>query len=338
MADIEDIDKSDCCGNGCANCVLDIPKKKPVVTNKTQQPNILTKYTAFRLLTKTRHNSSCGIIINVLELHFKSCRCRESGGSDFILDISPGYHLMMRRRQTDADENVECGPPIGRKEGELKRQYLLRPYSPYWWDVMEMEFKILVNLKIKGPMSIFLGELQIGDEVEFRGPIGQFEHVIDSEGDNMLLIITQGVAVAPVIPIIESVLHNDDDLTRIIHLACFENVEHIYFRNKLYDFQKYWNYKVHIYLAHELCAGKECITNSTCLVKCSTFKSKLKYKENLHPFRLSIEELEAIVCPLKTQIENISAILAGRREFQNNFKLLLSSDTIGIKEENVYLL
>lgn len=337
MADIEDIDESDCCGNGCANCVLDIPKKKPVVTNKTQQQNILTNYTPFRLLAKTRHNSSSRII-NVWELHFKSCRCRESECSDFILDISPGYHLMVRRRQTDAGENVEYDPPIGHKEGELKRKYLLRPYSPYWWDVMEMEFKILVNLKLKGPMSNFLRELQIGDEVEFRGPIGQFEHVIDSKGDNMLLIITQGVAVAPVIPIIESILHNDDDLTRIIHLTCFENVEHIYFRNRLYDFQKYWNYKVHIYLAHELCGNKECITNSTCLETCSTFKSKFKYKENLHPFRLGEEELEAIVCPLKMQIENISAILAGTGRFQNNFKVLLSSDTIGIKEENVYLL
>ncbi|XP_073827830.1 NADH-cytochrome b5 reductase-like [Musca autumnalis] len=336
MADIEDITENDCCGNGCANCVLDVQVKTKKICDKTGKTNILLQYTPFRLFQNKPHSTYND---NVWEFHFKSV-CAESvetpneAVSNYILDMNPGYHLMLRapqRQQQENEENFE-----NYVEFKMKR-YLLRPYSPYWWDLQKMEFKILVNLKCNGPMSDILRNLQIDNEMEFRGPIGKFEYTADNKGDNILMIINQGVAVAPALPIIKCIIQNEEDLTRIVHLSCFENVENIYFRQEIYDFQKFWNYKAHIYLAHEVC--EECAKSSSlCSPDCKNFKRKLKYKESIHPVRLDENELEKIINTLKNELPHMQVVLAGTRKFQQYFKNMLSGELFGIKDNNIYLL
>ncbi|XP_075154743.1 NADH-cytochrome b5 reductase-like [Haematobia irritans] len=328
MNNFEDTDEfSECCGNGCANCILDIHLKPPKRSNnKAGKVNILTEYTNFTLLEKVPHSAEQA---NVWELHWKSSLQRNNkSSSNFILDIEPGYHLMLRTTQ-----NIDEGD-----ERETKRKYLHRPYSPYWWDCNEMEFKILVNLKYNGPMTKFLKNLEVGEQVEFRGPIGQFEYIADTKGDKILFIISQGVAVAPSKAIIENVLNNDEDMTRIHHVACYEDIDHIYCRNDLYNYQKYWNYKYAIYLAHELCNNEECRKIRRCLSDCKHFRGNLKYKEPVHPFRFSEYELEATVRPLINGQDQVSVIIAGSAKFQKYFKDLLNSECYAIKEEDIHLL
>uniref|UniRef100_A0A1I8PH31 FAD-binding FR-type domain-containing protein n=1 Tax=Stomoxys calcitrans TaxID=35570 RepID=A0A1I8PH31_STOCA len=324
-------DNEECCGNGCANCVLNIQPKKSKQAIKAGKVNILTEYTNFCLLDKVRHSNA---EINAWELHFKSSiLCgghKTTTAENFILDIEPGYHLMLRRHMPNVQNEVGI---------ENKRKYLLRPYSPYWWDMQQLEFKILVNFKFNGPMTNFLRHIQVGDEAEFRGPIGQFEYRADAKGNQILFIITQGVAVAPVRPIIENILDSEEDLTRIVHLACYEDIQHIYFRKELYDFKKFWNYKCDIYLAHELCDRKECIENAGCMETCTKFIEKLKYKESVHPFRLTTKELEAKFNLLgEDTIEHVSVVIAGTGKFQNTFKDLLTSEHCGLNDKNVHLL
>uniref|UniRef100_A0A1I8MW83 FAD-binding FR-type domain-containing protein n=1 Tax=Musca domestica TaxID=7370 RepID=A0A1I8MW83_MUSDO len=326
MTDIEDINASDCCGNGCANCVLDVKVKHSKVCDKTGKTNVLLQYTCFRLLDKKPHSDGDSA---VCEFHFKSAQA-EIGETEYILDLSPGYHLMLRTPYATAAQGcVE-------NEVEMKRKYLLRPYSPYWWDVEKMEFKILVNLKYHGPMTAVLRNLQNDNEVEFRGPIGKFEFTPDNKGDNVILIINQGVAIAATIPIIENILKNDEDLTRIVHLSCFENINHIYFRKEINDFQKYWNYKAHIYVAHELC--EDCKPLSACSQLCKNFKNKLKYKEPIQPGRLDDMELNKVLATYGNDVPHLQVVLAGTGNFQQHFKDLLSCDSYGINKNNIYLL
>lgn len=197
---MDSINESDCCGNGCANCVLNIKPAKSHKADKSGKQNILRTYTQFCLINKTLHSLQ---VHNVWELHFKSKHC---DNKDYILDINAGYHLMMRKALTEMEieRNKE-------NKVETERKYILRPYSPYWWDGFEMEFKILVNIIPKGAMSEYINKLEINDEVEFRGPIGTFEYQTDLKGEKCLLIISQGVAIAPVIPIIEDILNNEED-------------------------------------------------------------------------------------------------------------------------------
>ncbi|KAI8121109.1 hypothetical protein FF38_01999 [Lucilia cuprina] len=327
---MEDINESDCCGNGCANCVLNIKPAKSLKADKSGKQNILNNYTHFRLINKTLHQPQ---VNDVWELHFKSKHFENN--KKYILDMNAGYHLMMRKPLTIM-ENAKGGN--SGNEMTIERKFLLRPYSPYWWDCLEMEFKILVNLKPQGPMSKYIEKLEINDEVEFKGPIGSFEHAIDVKGEKCLLIISQGVAIAPVIAIIEEILNNEEDLCRIIHIACFQDLKHVYFRDKLYDFNKYWNYQVQIYLSRELCDNTECLYNQQCLETCEGFKSKLKYKENIKPLRFKENYLELLLAKLEYRKENVHVILAGNGKFQNYFKELLLQTNYGMAESNIYLL
>ncbi|KAM7346595.1 NADH-cytochrome b5 reductase-like [Cochliomyia hominivorax] len=324
---MNEINESDCCGNGCANCVLNIKPVKSSKANKSGKQNVLQKYGRFKLINKTWHLPQ---VINVLDLHFKSLEC---DNKDFVLDIMPGYHLMMRK--LTADMEMERS---GENEADKERKYILRPYSPYWWDMMEMEFKILVHLIPKGIMSNYIAGLEINDEVEFRGPIGAFDYQVDLKGDKYFIIISQGVAVAPVIPLIEQILNNEEDMTRILHISCFQDLKHIYFRDKLYNFNNYWNYQGSIYLSRELCNSVECLENRKCLENCQQFKNQLKYKENINSSRFTETELKQILMNLKYQKENIYITIAGTAIFQKYFKELLQITSYGFGDNNIHLL
>ncbi|TMW49814.1 hypothetical protein DOY81_005091 [Sarcophaga bullata] len=320
------VNESDCCGNGCANCVLDIKPDKSREVDKSGKQNILNKYSTFYLIDKSLHLPNLN---TVWELHFKS---KFYGNEAFILDINPGYHIMMRKALTAGAKKVKGN------NMELRQKYLLRPYSPYWWDDMAMEFKILVHLIPNGPMSNYIDQLQINDEVEFRGPIGTFKHHSDINGEKCLLILSQGVAVAPVIAIIQDILNNENDMTRIVHIACYTDLNHLYFRDKLYNFTKYWNYKNYIFLSRQMCCNTECSENTKCLEMCPNFKTNLKYKENIKPLRLSSPELQTIISHINCKKENTFITLSGTGKFQNDFKELLQTENYGFLEDNIYLL
>lgn len=131
------------------------------------------------------------------------------------------------------------------------KNFITRPYSPFWINEKQRQFKILVNLNPNGKMSKFIENLQINDIVKFRGPIGSYEH--NSKICQQLLIFTHGVAIAPIIRIIDEILENENDITRIQLYACFADLEHILFREKLNEYKSYWNFNVTFYLPHEKC-------------------------------------------------------------------------------------
>uniref|UniRef100_A0A1A9WVF2 FAD_binding_6 domain-containing protein n=1 Tax=Glossina brevipalpis TaxID=37001 RepID=A0A1A9WVF2_9MUSC len=313
--------ENDCCGNGCANCILNM-KSKTVIkyNNNNGKINVLNKYNYYVLLSKTRHISD---INDILELHFKS---KENGG-DYILTLIPGGHVMMRITKQQANESTE------------HNKYHLRPYSPYWWNNLTMEFKILVNLKPQGYMSQYIERLQEENEVEFRGLPDIYEHNIDSDGKTYQMIITQGIAIASTLAIIEEILNNEEDMTRIVHVACFPHIKYVYFRNKFKDFNQYWNYKSFIYLSQQLCESKECQKMGHCLEDCLNFHKQLTYKETIYPYRLTTECLRHIKSKtMDKQDYNKIAIIAGGSEFQKFYKKILTSEDLDFVENNIYLL
>lgn len=261
MANKQENVGDDCCGNGCAHCVLDAKPVRMPVTLEYSKINVLNTYSWFQLLEKRK--VGC-VTDHVYEMHFKSLL---KTVDNYILYIKPGHHLMMRIQQSEPGDDNE------------KSTYLFRPYSPFWWSSVDLEFKILVNLAQRGPMTRFLYNLDNFNSVEFRGPIGNYEQEIDTQGTKRLMLITQGVAIAPAIPIIKEILTNEDDLTRITHLACFPHLEAIYFRQDLMEFSKYWNYKIHTFLSRQLCPNAQCVAIGHCSEKCVEFTRHLKYKE-----------------------------------------------------------
>ncbi|XP_037931568.1 NADH-cytochrome b5 reductase-like [Teleopsis dalmanni] len=307
--DIDSYTESDCCGNGCVNCVLNVKSISPIEI--TSKQNILRNYTKFTLKNKQPHTP---LLPDVIDLHFVYADVND-GASEFCVHVPPGHHIMMR--------------------AFIEDKVWLRPYSPFWVDTSKFEFKILVNLKPQGLMSNYIENLSIGDKVEFRGPIGSFVHKTPS-CDKCIYIITQGVAIAPTIPIVEQILHNEDDLTRVYHLNCFTDINHIYFRKNLNDFNKYWNYEGHIYLAHQVCSNEKCQNSGSCCGECEVFRKLLWYKESAYIRRLTKTDLEKICCNnLNYQKE---FIISGTKVFQTSISEIINEMNLVNEKEDIILL
>lgn len=395
---LPEYDESDCCGNGCANCVLDL---KSLPSNKLKQEqdsaqeiNILQNYRKFCLLSKQRHLSS-DTKDEIYELHFKykegpegNCRLAKevcNGHTDqhnnktvpesykdkpinekkcnisndnqvdnqnseakYVLSIKPGHHLMLRVLWTQIPASKNRKPDI---REEKARDYLLRPYSPFWWHKFNLEFKILVDFRLQGPMSSYLQQsVREDDLLEFRGPIGVYEHQPDPGGERILVILTQGVAIAAVIAIIEQILHNDDDLQRIVHFACFRHLNSVCFREKLYNFSHYWNYKVHIFLSRQLCNRPVCLQTRHCSENCPEFCNQLKYREQCYPCRMTEEYLYQLLSKTVDIKKNsnlstvnyfqksCSAIIGGSPDFQKHYQNILLSEKFQFNPKEVFLL
>ncbi|SPP88645.1 NADH-cytochrome b5 reductase-like [Drosophila guanche] len=304
VEDVFTIQDSDCCGNGCTNCILDNkprPSQRALLAGKR---NIILKYTSFRLLQRETHSGDD----QVLFLHFGNA-AESDDKDDCVLDIPPGHHIMLR---------------IGS---------LLRPYSPYWTDFASKEFKILVKLQPDGPMSQHLVAVQPNDRLEFRGPIGNYRH--DSAVTKCIYIICQGVAVAPTLPLVGQVLENEDDMSRIWHLMCAPDLQHVYFRDQLLEFAKYWNYRSCLYVPHQQCGSDACLEAGHCRQECDELRRSLRYKERVCLHRLEANELKQHVAPAIPGLPVL--IIAGDSGFQRAMGEA-AAKALGVAQENVYLL
>ncbi|XP_064556126.1 NADH-cytochrome b5 reductase-like [Drosophila montana] len=301
-----EVDESDCCGNGCTNCILDNkpkPSRRALLAGKR---NVILSYARFKLLSNEVHNGDA----QVRMLHF-GYAVDEEENDDSILDIPPGHHVMLRAELTG-----HAAP-------------LLRPYSPYWTNFVTKEFKILVKLQPGGPMSEYLAALVPLQVLDFRGPIGNYVH--DMSGAKCIYIIAQGVAIAPTLPLVAQVLDNEDDMSRIRHLICAQNLQHVYFRDRLLEFAQYWNYRSCLYLAHQQCS----CGSADCSELCEHLQKKLRYKETARTMRLDAEQLASHVVPGN---EGVSiAIIAGYPTFQRAMREQAVS-AFGLSDEHVFLL
>ncbi|KAH8356595.1 hypothetical protein KR200_008816 [Drosophila serrata] len=295
---------SDCCGNGCTNCILDNkpkPSKRVLLAGKR---NIILAYTKFRLIGKETHRFDDQVLL----LHFGAAD-EADDVEDSVLDIPPGHHVMLR---------------VGS---------LLRPYSPYWSDFQRREFRILVKLQPEGPMSRHLAVLQPNDLLEFRGPIGNYTN--DSSLTKCIFIVAQGVAIAPTLPLIRSVLENEEDMSRIWHLVCARDLEHVYFREELLEFGQNWNYRSCLYLPHQKCDSPACQSADHCGPECQELRRSLRYKEVAKVARLDAIELANHV---NSNIPGQRVlIVAGDASFQKKMKEM-ASHSLAVDPANVYLL
>jgi NAD(P)H-flavin reductase len=62
-------------------------------------------------------------------------------------------------------------------------------------------FQLLVRLVPEGPLSYYLGALDIGDVINFRGPAGR--SMVPREDDTELVLVATGVGVGPLVALVE---------------------------------------------------------------------------------------------------------------------------------------
>jgi ferredoxin-NADP reductase len=65
-------------------------------------------------------------------------------------------------------------------------------------------FELLVRVVPDGPLSQYLGELQVGDVISFRGPTGR--SMIPKDADTELILLATGVGISPFISLASTLL------------------------------------------------------------------------------------------------------------------------------------
>jgi len=68
----------------------------------------------------------------------------------------------------------------------------------------EGTFELLVRVVPDGPLSRYLGELRVGDIINFRGPTGR--SMIPKEADTELILLATGVGISPFISLVSTLL------------------------------------------------------------------------------------------------------------------------------------
>lgn len=242
--------EADCCNSGCNPCIFDVYEdqlnkylNKQLYVSDAENCLSQTAYSTFTL-TKIKPHAK-----NTFIYTFQSANAPDN--CHRVL-YKPGQHLLMK-----ADDNAV----------HFTRAYTPIPSN----DTDPLSFTILVKLYENGAMSAFFRNLQLNDDVQWRGPYG--DYIVDY-GLSHLLLIAQGTGIAPLYAIVHEILHNESCETFVHLFLCSRTEDDIPLRDQLYHLASYWNFTYEIFLSQA--------TQMMC-----------KYNETVHHFRLSSNEIEA---------------------------------------------
>ncbi len=82
--------------------------------------------------------------------------------------------------------------------------YRRSPYCILSQPNAEGTFELLVRVVPDGPLSRYLGELRVGDTINFRGPTGR--SMIPKEADTELILLATGVGISPFMSLASTLL------------------------------------------------------------------------------------------------------------------------------------
>lgn len=319
-----------CCNSGCNNCVLDKKQINNVHEDYSKKINVFSdKYINFEIISIKQCTS------NVFRFILKYFNESKEDLDNKIVYIPEGHHVIIRAPKVVNKKTSTIflnyihhsfNNPLNTKTNNLiktekydknmKDDYISRQYTPITVKPNEMEFEILVKLEPHGLMSKYFQTLNIGDLIEIKGSYGEFSYKKNKHKN--LICFSQGVGVAPIYSLFNSILKDDEDETVIHLIACFQDVDHILLRDEIYDSLKHWNFHAEFYLSKE-----------------ENLEKKIKFNETVHFFRLVDEEILKIYYK-NSDIENAFSIICGTENFVKLIKNCLIN-SLGVKNENIYI-
>ncbi|XKL61036.1 hypothetical protein PGB90_008093 [Kerria lacca] len=287
--------ENDCCGSGCNPCIFDIYEKL-LKTHKSGnisssssvkiRYDLLSplKYKPFILLNIQKENANCNIytfkpviVCNDVTNDFNGNEQSNFTTNDTtlktivdecingILPYLPGQHVIMKNVKMVCNRNFE----------NVNTASLSRSYTPVSLAQKEENcvMKLLIKLYDNEKMSSFISQLKLFDIVFFRGPFGDFRHIKNSK----YFMICAGTGLAPMYPIIKTILLNEEDESIVRLCFACQTFEDILFREEIRYFSKFWNFKARIYLSRES-------TND--------FNNRIRYEERIHLQKLTNDALQ----------------------------------------------
>ncbi|XP_034934621.1 NADH-cytochrome b5 reductase-like isoform X2 [Chelonus insularis] len=213
--------EEDCCGNSCNPCIFDIHKKLIDQWDDNKKSN--SKIKSKNLLVPTLYKTFKVIKINEINDDYLTIILHYEDDSHSCIFLNPGQHVIINLLTWS------------------------KPFTPITWNNNNIEFLVRVY-----PNSTFtnkLKNLQVGDQVKIRGPYGEFLYFQNSFKKIIMYCIGSGIAAF--YPIIQSIVNNDLEETRIKLFAGFRSVCQIPLKQRLQLLADYWNVEFTIHVTEK---------------------------------------------------------------------------------------
>ncbi|GJV88173.1 NADH-cytochrome b5 reductase-like protein [Tanacetum coccineum] len=120
--------------------------------------------------------------------------------------------------------------PLG-EDAEGKKKYVVRPYTPISDPDSKGYFDLMIKIYPEGKMSQHFDKLKPGDVVEVKGPIEKLRYTPNMK--KHIGMIAGGSGVTPMLQIIEAILKNPDDNTKVTLIYANVSPDDILLKKKL---------------------------------------------------------------------------------------------------------
>ncbi|XP_045765068.1 NADH-cytochrome b5 reductase-like [Maniola jurtina] len=293
--------KEDCCNSGCNPCILDVYENQLKLYEKSQKQGdnsfSVTDYGISQLEYKKFYLCNIIQVSNTQKILFfqksKHDQCQQ-------VWWKPGDHFLLKYTSVNNESCTRAYTPIKLKLHGKEQSY---------------DFLILLRKYSKGLVSNYLFNLTIGEETLWRGPYGSYK--IQANKYVRIIMIAQGTGIAPFISIIQNILDNEEDMTRIVLFYCCKDTVEIFLRDELYEFNSFWNFSYKIFLSNKLIESSD--ENAM----------NRKYNEPIVNNKFSITELDNLIPHLNDQY-----LLCGTVQFMKEYEAVLKN---GNYSDNIFL-
>lgn len=117
------------------------------------------------------------------------------------------------------------------QDAEGKTKYVIRPYTPISAPDSKGHFDLMIKVYPEGKMSQHFASLKPGDVLEVKGPIEKLRYTPNMK--KHIGMIAGGTGITPMLQVIEAILRNPDDTTKVSVLYANVTPDDILLRQKL---------------------------------------------------------------------------------------------------------
>ncbi|XP_069126217.1 LOW QUALITY PROTEIN: NADH-cytochrome b5 reductase-like [Argopecten irradians] len=275
---------SDCCGTGCVPCVFDIYEQEMKIWQK-ECARIQHRKTSrkddgedesVKLLSETDYHQFT--IASVKEITSATRQYRFNLPFGRSLGLKLGQHIIIR--------------------GNVNGDVVTRQYTPISDVKVTDYFELLIKLYKDGRMSQFIQTWSPGMKIDMRGPFGEFSYKQNKHVN--ILMLAAGSGIAPMAQVIQGILNNEEDDTRIRLLYACRSYSDILMKSQLDEWAEFWNFSVLYVLSQEP----------------SGVKDRYKYTDKIHLGRL---DRDLLVSELETLgVSNTRVLISGTKSFDKD--------------------
>ncbi|XP_067893627.1 NADH-cytochrome b5 reductase-like isoform X2 [Heterodontus francisci] len=230
-----------CCGTGCKPCVFDIYDRE---LKRWKQAKAKGDQSLLSQCNESKQNDLQ--LIGAEKWSAFQIECVEQQTADTYLyrfQLPSGCHLGLTVGQHIVARGIVNGL-------EVQRAYT--PVSPV---DAEGYFEVLIKIYEEGLMSQYVKTWKEWDTVWWRGPFGGFPY--KSNQYEQLLLFASGTGIAPMVPLLQYIVANEEDETFVTLVGCFRTFHDIYMKPRLQELAAYWNVKTLFVLSQLHQAGKQ---------------------------------------------------------------------------------